>query len=185
MQIEVYLTYQCRWKENGKDHCEESESLCPPGKNIDLPLNEGEKKHDHEHVTATPYKPSLLVDHGGSTDAFSKGPYAALEGSTDTVNYEDHPTAATALYSRASQEAINARGQTKIIDRRTYTIFSVTVVQRFITTVYVDQKPVATVHWTSTATKKEGLPDVAIISLQEGNLDPAQVVKDWAIKKDE
>ena len=140
----------------------------------------GEPAHDHAHVTAHPFDPVLQADHGGSTDGFSRGPYT-LNRDGNSVTYSDTPNAAQLLIPGA--QALLTRN----FLRRgvNYSVCGVRIVQRFVTTAYVNGKPVRSYHWTSTSHAAWGgrlgsNPITAVVGRFATDKSPTEIIKEWA-----
>ena len=105
--------------------------------------------------------------------------------------YWDFSTTPAAVFSKA----VTYFPKTKMINGKSCTLSTVRVVQRFVTVVYLDGKPVRTVHWTSTF---EGFPGMeadprnirtTIIGEFEGGQGTSgyanKVISDWENGPDE
>jgi hypothetical protein len=178
MQIEVYPTFKYWSKDKQGRSCYEYYTpMLPAGRSLDPPNAE---KHDHPHMSSVPTNPSLVIDHGNSTDGFSAGPYRREQ---DKAIYWDRPTTPQALLGMATIRTIEwQNGQRSM---RGYELVNIRIVQRFITVVYLaPNKPIATVHWISVsdgAPSREpydvgGIPETKVVSVAQGEKDARSVI---------
>ncbi len=142
MQLEVTGIYQYRTRND----CIETPYQLRPG--IRLEPKGGQHK-DHIHISANKYNPSLQPDNVGN-------PYRRVDN--NTIRWSDSPNMAEAVWPVAKGKLPANISETYQGRRVIMDLVSVEVVQRFVDFVFVDQKHVWTVHWTSTVYR--GVPVV-------------------------
>jgi RHS repeat-associated protein len=185
MQLEVY--YEADYKDkNGKEVSTGWILSTKRGEKLEVPEEPGEKKHDHDHVIATPVNPNLQTDHAGSKDGFVAIDRFTVSEDKKSVTFSDSPNAARILIPavpKVLKERVYKEGGV------TFSICQIKIVQRFITTAYVDGKPVQTYHWTSTSVGTWGTKDygseasVEFIGRFAPNKTPTEIVKEWWLKR--
>ncbi|MGH7747530.1 MAG: hypothetical protein ACREQ5_22640, partial [Candidatus Dormibacteria bacterium] len=166
-----------------------SETLLPPGKDLEPPAERGAARHDHSHVSGIPFRPTVQVDHGKSKDGFSEGPYPRSDDDK-SESFTDDPTVAAAVYDQAVRQVLATWGKEQRIGDKTCTLTGVKVVQRFVTVVYLGGKPARTIHWTATYESSLGQPidpggvRTTIVGEFSGGIDPNKVIRDWRNGRD-
>ncbi len=183
MQIEVEGEYEEIDLQTNEKHT--YFRYLPKGRNLDPPPQPGEPKHTHLHLSATKFTPLLVVDHGNSEDAYSKGRYDFSDGA---VRYSDFPTAAAGLFPQAAQRLLLWNGAP-----RRGKLINIRITQRFVTVVYLlgagGAKALHTYQWTATVTDKLNAKPITGIrtttdTSYPGYENPIDVVKGTVKRKD-
>ena len=155
-------------------------------------MGKGKKEggHGHSHITSSPDRPTFQVDHGGSKDDFSAGPYPWDPKKPNIIRYWDRPNAVVGFFRNAVDAVRYYMPPTVLIKGRRCTLDQVRVVQRFVTVIYLNGQPVRTVHWTATfeelLTSKPDETDCPVVEILgdfEGSHKPGDVVGDWLKKR--
>jgi RHS repeat-associated protein len=149
MQLEVWAKYDCPGACKGVSHTR----LVALRKGLNLA--DDELHHDHDHNTRDYDNPDVQTDHGKAGDfAFENAFINDLDDKTIRT-YQDQPTALISFWAKARDLVKKELGTTRWFgsgrNRQKCTLKDVRVVQRFVTVVWLNNKPAWTVYWMATS----------------------------------